>query len=187
MSRDQRAVPTGAAVGFERFVAEASPRLLRSAYLLTRDRYAAEDLLQVALIRTMRRWDSITGSPLAFTFVALVNLSHDRRRAQRRRPIEVPDDDTHHVVDEDAIDRVLERDLVVGAARQLSAAQREVVACRFLLDMTVADTASALHMPESTVRSHCARALARMRTIVGADGDTSVDAAAASKEVRRAD
>jgi RNA polymerase sigma factor (sigma-70 family) len=170
--------------GFERFVVQASPGLLRSAYLLTRDRRDAEDLLQVALMRTMRRWRSITGPPLAYTFVALVNLAHDRRRAQRRRPREVPDTEARDVRGGDPIDRLLERDLVVRAAGRLSPAQREVLACRFLLDLSVAETASTLGMREGTVRSHCARALARMREILDNDTDTNADM---SPEVRGVD
>ena len=176
MSRDQTwrlGDPLDSA--FERFVADASAGLLRSAYLLTRDRHDAEDLLQAALIRTMKRWRSITGSPLAYTFVALVNLSHDRRRAQRRRPQQVPDSEALRVPDSDPIDRLLERDVVVRAAGRLSTAQREVLACRFLLDMSVGETAAALGMPEGTVKSHCARALARMREILERESDTSVD------------
>jgi RNA polymerase sigma factor (sigma-70 family) len=182
---DQRSGPSEPSDGgFERFVIDASPGLLRSAYLLTRDRRDAEDLLQAALIRTMRRWSSITGSPLAYTFVALVNLSHDRHRAQRRRPREVPGSEARDVPGIDPIDRLPERDLVVRAAGRLSAAQREVLACRFLLDLSVTETASALGMPEGTVRSHCARALTRMREIL--DNDTNADADV-SREVRRVD
>ena len=169
--------------GFERFVIDASPGLLRSAYLLTHDRRDAEDL-QVALTRTMRRWRSITGSPLAYTFVALVNLSHDRRRAQRRRPQEVPDSEARDVPGADPIDRLLDRNLVVRAAGRLTASQREVLACRFLLDLSAVETAAALGMPEGTVRSHCARALARMREILDDDTETSADM---PKEVRGAD
>ena len=176
MRGDQRSSPDQPLdAGFERFVVDASPGLLRSAYLLTRDRGDAEDLLQTALIRTMRRWQSITGSPLAYTFVALVNLSHDRRRARRRRPHQVPEWEAGDVPAADPIARLLERDLVVRAAGDLSAAQREVLACRFLLDMSIAETASALSMPQGTVKSHCARALARMREILNDDTAASAD------------
>ena len=41
--------------GFADFVSAASPRLLRTAYLLTRDRHAAEDLLQSTLDQDMDR------------------------------------------------------------------------------------------------------------------------------------
>lgn len=48
---------------FERFAAKVSPSLLRSAYLLTRDRGHAEDLLQMTLWRVARRWHAIEGAP----------------------------------------------------------------------------------------------------------------------------
>ena len=41
--------------GFEEFVEAASPRLLRTAFLLTRDEGHAEDLLQTALARAWSR------------------------------------------------------------------------------------------------------------------------------------
>jgi RNA polymerase sigma factor (sigma-70 family) len=182
VSSDQRsAVGNPLDAEFERFVVDASPGLLRSAYLLTGDRSDAEDLLQVALIRTMKRWRSITGSPAAYAFVTLANLSHDRRRALRRRPQEVPDSEAREASDSDQIDRLLQRDLVVRSAGQLSLVQRKVLACRFLLDMSVAETATVLAMPEGTVRSHCARALTRMREILSEDPDPSAE------EVHRAD
>jgi RNA polymerase sigma factor (sigma-70 family) len=130
--------------GFERFVASASPGLLRSAYLLTGDHAVAEDLLQSALLRTLRRWDSITGPPGAYAFAVLVNLSRDRLRAGRRRPATAPEHDALERPAADQLDRLVERDAITRAARRLPNAQREVLACRFVLDLTVAETADAL-------------------------------------------
>ena len=50
---------------FERFVVASAPSLLRSAYVLTGDHADADDLLQNALLRTLRHWSSIGTSPLA--------------------------------------------------------------------------------------------------------------------------
>lgn len=147
----------------------ASPGLLRSAYLLTGDRAVAEDLLQSALLRTLRRWDSISGPPGAYAFAAVVNLSRDRYRARRRRPAMAPQ---HHALEQravDQLDRLVERDAITQAARSLPDIQRQVLACRFLLDLTVAETANALGLPEGTVKSYTARALARMRELLSAD------------------
>ena len=49
-----------APVRFEEFVAARAPDLWRSAWLLTGDAHKAEDLVQVALLKCWRRWDSIT-------------------------------------------------------------------------------------------------------------------------------
>jgi RNA polymerase sigma-70 factor (sigma-E family) len=171
-------------VGFEQFVSAASPQLLRSAYLLLGDRDDAEDLLQTALIRTLRRWDAISGSPAAYAFAVLVNLSRDHKRALGRRPLIVRDAEVPDRLANDLVESLVERDAVVQAALRLSRAQREALACRFLLDLSVAETAAALGVPEGTVKSHTARALAAMRELLA---DDPVPARGESSEVRDVD
>lgn len=73
---------------FTDFVDARSTALLRTAYLLTGDRGHAEDLLQTALLRAARRWSVARRAPDAYVRKILVNLSHDRRRTQARRPRE---------------------------------------------------------------------------------------------------
>jgi RNA polymerase sigma-70 factor (sigma-E family) len=158
--------PIGLDARFEHFVASASPGLLRSAYLLTGDRHQAEDLLQSALVRTLRRWPAISSSPVAYTFSVLVNLSRDGARTQRRRPRTAPEHELPERRAVDPVESLIERDAIVQAARRLPQTQREVLGCRFLMDLTVSDTAIALGIPEGTVKSYTARALARMRELL---------------------
>ncbi|HWE11950.1 MAG TPA: sigma factor [Solirubrobacteraceae bacterium] len=73
---------------FDEFVASGSARLLRSVYLLTGDREHSEDLLQITLVRTARRWEAARNSPHAYAHQVLVNVLHDRRRNLGRRPTE---------------------------------------------------------------------------------------------------
>lgn len=51
--------------GFRAFVAEEAGALFRTAYLLTGDPGAADDLLQTALLRAARRWDPAAGRAAA--------------------------------------------------------------------------------------------------------------------------
>jgi DNA-directed RNA polymerase specialized sigma24 family protein len=113
----------------------------------------------------------------------MVNLSHDRRRAQRRRPARAPEHDALAVPAVDQLERVLERDAIVAAAGRLSRVQREVLACRFVLDLDVAQSARTLGLPDGTVKSHTARALSRMRELLDEDDITTRDA---RSEVRHA-
>ena len=76
--------------GFDNFVAAHSTALLRTAYLLTGDRGHAEDLLQTALLRTLRRWPAARDAPAEYVRRVLVNLSRDRIRLLGRRPREAP-------------------------------------------------------------------------------------------------
>ncbi|MEU8176355.1 hypothetical protein AB0C14_26075 [Microbispora hainanensis] len=51
---------------FAGFVSARSDSLVRLAYVLTNDQYAAEDLLQTALTKTAGRWNKIRDNPGAY-------------------------------------------------------------------------------------------------------------------------
>jgi RNA polymerase sigma-70 factor (sigma-E family) len=163
---------------FEAFARRAAPSLLRSAFLLCGDRGHAEDLLQVALWRTAQRWVVAAEAPDAYAYRVLVNLSRDRRRGQRRRVSEsLGSDDRVHVA-LDHSERFAQRDVMSRAVRRLPVRQREVIVLRFFLDLSIAQTAVALGSSEGTVKSHTARALARMRELLGESRAGSLNAAA---------
>jgi RNA polymerase sigma-70 factor (sigma-E family) len=156
----------GSEESFERFVLSASPRLLRVAFLLTGDRSEAEDLLQNALVRLIDRWAQIRDSPGPYALQVLVNLSRDRHRRLGRRPREVAPEDGVELSYEDDASRLAQRDALAHAVRALPRRQREVVALRFFLDLSVADTATALRCSEGAVKAYTARALVHMRELL---------------------
>jgi RNA polymerase sigma-70 factor (sigma-E family) len=154
---------------FEAFVAAHSAGLLRTAYLLTLDRGEAEDLLQTALLRAARRWRRVGDAPLAYVRRILVNLAHDRRRLLRRRPRQdlVPAHADPVSAADPVGDRVGERLRVAQALALLPERQRHVIVLRFFDDLPVAETAELLGCSEGTVKSYTARALARLRNLLG--------------------
>lgn len=156
--------------GFERFVVEQSAQLLRAAYLLTGERGAAEDLLQLTLLRTANRWRSARAAPGAYARRVLVNLVRDRQRRAARRVAERP------LVEAVGLRRgelsgdhaavVVWRNEVFDALRRLPPDQREVLVLRFYGDLSVAETAAATGTSEGTVKSRTSRALAAMRELL---------------------
>src|SRR5215467_1471508 len=74
----------GEPAGFRDFVAARQRALLRSAWLLTGDWHAAEDIVQAALVRVWPHWTRVLagGDPDAYVRRAVVNvyLSARRRR-----------------------------------------------------------------------------------------------------------
>jgi RNA polymerase sigma-70 factor (sigma-E family) len=158
--REQRA--------FEAFVADASGRLLRTAYLLSGDRGHAEDLVQATLMPTARRWARARHQPEAYARRVLVNLAKDRWRSLRRRVDEVGVEGESSEVAGPEDDTVLEREQLLAAVRQLPARQRAVLVLRFFDDLSVVETAAALDCSEGTVKSQTSRALGRMRTVLDA-------------------
>lgn len=156
---------------FDEFVSSGSARLLRSAYLLTADRGHAEDLLQVALVRTARHWEHARDAPAAYAYRVLINLVHDRHRRLGRRVIEQPLDHRHAaerlVVDH--VEPLIDHDAIIRAVKLLAPRQREVVVLRFFADLSVAETAAAVGSSPGSVKTHTSRALARLRELLADD------------------
>ena len=66
---------------FTAFVEQATPSLLRTAWLLTGDHDAAHDLVQAALVRTYVAWPRVRPeTALAYSRRILVNQRTDRWR-----------------------------------------------------------------------------------------------------------
>jgi len=159
---------------FEAFVERESTALLRIACLLTNDRGHAEDLLQVALLRTARRWTVAREAPEAYVRKILLNLSRDRvrwlTRRVRERPLASDQEAVAAVASHDHL--VAERRLVLDALARLPVRQRQVVVLRYFEDRSVEQTAELLDMPPGTVKSHTSRALARLRELLTDNDNT---------------
>lgn len=153
---------------FEAFVHSGSTRLLRTSYLLTGDRGAAEDLLQMTLMRVARHWRAARQAPGAYAHRVLINLSRDRARRAGRRVAEAPWEELEATPagNGDVGDEIARRALITAALARLPHRQREVLVLRFYADLSVAETAAATGASEGTVKSHTSRALARMRELL---------------------
>jgi RNA polymerase sigma-70 factor (sigma-E family) len=173
VQRDPRREPA-----FERFVAESSTWLLRSAYLLTGERGAAEDLLQLTLLHTVSRWRSAQRAPEAYARRVLVNLVRDRQRRAARRVVErLLEEAIGAGLSRDHADAIVGRDELFDAVARLPREQREVVVLRFWADLSVAETAAATGTSEGTVKSRTSRALAHMRELLTGPLTTSTQPA----------
>jgi RNA polymerase sigma-70 factor (sigma-E family) len=155
---------------FRDFVAARSTALLRTAYLLSGDWGAAEDLLQVSLTKTYLAWrrlDHIEAvEPYARRVLVNTATSWWRRRWHGERPTEVlPERGIS-----DGLDARLERDALWAHVKQLPARQRAVLVLRFYEDLSEVDTAALLGVSVGTVKSQCSRALAALRQRLGEQG-----------------
>jgi RNA polymerase sigma-70 factor (sigma-E family) len=148
---------------FDAFVAGAGGRLLRTAYLLTGDRGAAEDLVQDVLVRAWSHWARVSGAdqPQAYVRRMLVNASVSRWRALRARRHErlVAEPPDRAGTDSEQHD-----DELWALVATLPARQRAVVVLSYYEDLPDAEVADALGCSTGTVKSQRAKALRSMRT-----------------------
>lgn len=146
---------------FEAWARARSGALLGTAYLLTADHDAAQDLVQEALARVFVRWRRIRSSPDGYARQTLVNLAVDRHRLRRGREVEWTEDASPRLRDHAEV--CTERAAVIVALRGLSKQQRAAVVLRYLEDLSEAQTADALRCSVGTVKSHTSRGLAKLR------------------------
>jgi Sigma-70 region 2 len=73
-------------VAFTAFVKDFFDAMLRAAFVLLGSRQEAEDAVQVALLRTLRRWHKAQAAPEAYSRVVLVNICRERWRQRSRHP-----------------------------------------------------------------------------------------------------
>jgi RNA polymerase sigma-70 factor (sigma-E family) len=151
--------------GFREFVELRYGDLLRIAYLLTGSAHDAEDLVQSALLKVMRRWRKVD-EPFAYLRRTManqhINLWH---RVRSREAVGM---DPPEPTGDDTAERVVQRQAVVAALRALPPRTRVVVVLRYLDDLPEAEVAAMLGWPLGTVKSHASRGVARMRASLGA-------------------
>lgn len=156
----------GDAESFEDYVGRRGRDLERYAHVLTADPAAAQDLVQTALIKAMRRWRSIAAmaEPHAYVRRIITTTYLDDRRRLRRRPAERLTDIPPELPDAvDPAASVLDLDAIGRALGILTRQQRAVVVLRHLLDLDDDRIAAELGCSPATVRSHAAHAIGRLR------------------------
>jgi RNA polymerase sigma-70 factor (sigma-E family) len=165
-----RRSPSGE-LDFAEFVREVSPRLMRTAYLLSSSQYVAEDLVQEALERACRRWRRIaaTEAPEAYVRRIVINLANDRwRRIGRTREndlLEAPDQPDPR----DEYGRLDLRDQLTVLLETLPTRMRTIIVLRYFHDMDDAQIADTLGITTGAVRSQLSRGLAKLRGTVADD------------------
>jgi len=149
----------------------------RTALVLARNAADAEEAAQDAFVKAWRalpRFDRTR--PFRPWLLAIVaNEARNRRRAAGRREALALRAFAHGAGAEGAPSPelallVAERDGALAAAVQrLDERDRQVIACRYLLELTEAETAAALGCRVGTVKSRLSRALERLRAQAGTE------------------
>lgn len=154
---------------FRAFVRGSRGQLLRTAtFLSSGDRFAAEDLVQTALMRLYVAWPRVrTETAEAYARKALTNaLIDSRRRAFVRH--ERPHADLPDIVAPEPASTRIEA-AVFAALAALPPRMRAAVVLRHLCDLSVTETADALNCTEGTIKSQTARGLSQLRAALSPD------------------
>jgi RNA polymerase sigma-70 factor, ECF subfamily len=158
---------------FEELVRMYQGVAFRTAYLLTGSSVDAEDAVQVGFVKA---WSALgrfrPGAEFRPWLLRIVaNEAHNRRRSSKRREslrLRAVTEASGGAVPSPEAD-VLERDrrmMLLDAVNRLGDRDRDVLACRYFLELSEQETAVVLGVRLGTVKSRTARALERLRTEV---------------------
>jgi RNA polymerase sigma-70 factor, ECF subfamily len=148
----------------DRLVVEHLPAALRLALRLTRDANTAEDVVQEALCRVLKRWKSYRGEAAFSTWMMqiVVNVDRDRRRRQSELHELVQDQrDFSAMEPSDQAAATELRDAILTAIDDLPDRQREVALLSLGEGLPATDVAYILETTEANV--HTSLHLARKR------------------------
>jgi len=177
-------------VAFEALMRRYNGRLFRVARAILKDDAEAEDALQEAYLSAYARIADFRGDAALSTWLTriVINEALGRLRRRKRDGVVVPfagassaeQDDEAHTVRDDTTDspetatlRAELRRLLERRIDELPVAFRTVFLLREVEEMTAAETALCLSIPEATVRTRLFRARALLRDALSRDLDAT--------------
>ena len=131
---------------FDRFVAESTDVLLRTAYLVVWELHEAEDLVQETLFKVAKRWPKVSrmDHPAAYARRILLNLALQGRPRRSRRRAELSERGAGDPGDPAVPAPLDTHDELHAALIALPPRQRAVLVLRYFLDLPEAEVAAAL-------------------------------------------
>lgn len=160
----------GDTASFEELVRRHQFLAQRAAWLVTGDAEEAADAAQEGFVKAWQALHRFRAGAEFRPWVVqiVVNTARNRRRsawrfdALRTRAAAAATQRAAPSA-EAAVVAHAEHDALIGALQRLGRRDREVVACRYLLELSEAETATVLGCARGTVKSRLSRALARLR------------------------
>ena len=159
----------GDPAAFEELVLAHQSLAFRTAFMITRDAADAEEAAQDGFVKAHRALGRFRrGDPFRPWLLAIVaNEARNRRRTRGRRAAlalraaaepAAPHDDP-----EEAALATERRQRLLAAVERLRDGDRDVLACRYFLELSEGETAAALGIARGTVKSRTHRALSRLQ------------------------
>jgi RNA polymerase sigma-70 factor (ECF subfamily) len=158
--------------GLETLVRAYQTRAVRAAYLVTRDRALAEEVVQEAFVRAYKRIGQLDQArPFEPWFLRSVVNAAARTAERERRVARLPTDDADARAaggrgPEALAVAAQDREAVWTALGALAPGQRAAVVLRYFLDLDVAESAARLGAPVGTIKRRLHDARRRLRALL---------------------
>jgi len=144
---------------------EAHRVCLRLAYRYASNSSEAEDIAQEALLRAWRRRSTLRDRACRKQWLATIVRNEAYRQHARPRPDPADPLDAQEGAEDQQVLATVELADLHAALQRLDARERELLAMRYQLDLTQAEIARKLGIPEGTAKVRLHRARAHLRRV----------------------
>ncbi len=157
----------------EKWMREYGTEILRIAYLYVGDIQIAEDIFQEVFFKAYQSFADFRGKSSVKTWLVriAINSCKDYLKSAWKRRVAPMDEATEQSLrSPDAYEQVeqeADAEKVREAVFSLPEQYREVIVCFFYQEMSLEETAQALHIPVGTVKSRLSRAKEKLKVVLG--------------------
>lgn len=164
----------GDIAGLSALVARYQVRAVRTAYLITQNESAAQDIVQEAFLevyRSIRQFDSQRPFSPWFMRIVVNKAIRASQQANQFYPLEMKEEEQNAYVDpmpgpEALIENAATEQAVWRALEALSPEQRAVIVLRFYFEMSESEISEQLGIPTGTVKSRLHTAKQKLRCLL---------------------
>jgi len=153
-----RELKRGREDAYRQLVEEYGNRLLRTCYLILRDREEAEDIVQETFVRVFRKIEEFRGESGLYTWIYTIALNLSRDRLRKRMDFSIFENERIcNINSEIHIEKVIDRDLLKRELDEINPIYREVLVLFYFEELSVKEISQLLDEKEGTVKSKLSR------------------------------
>ncbi|WP_312701771.1 sigma-70 family RNA polymerase sigma factor [Sedimentibacter sp.] len=143
---------------YRQVVEEYGNKLLRTCYLILKDKEEAEDVVQEALIRVFQKLNTFKENSGLYTWIYTIALNLCRDRLRRKKELLVLEDEWVGSDDvESHVEKNIDRELLRKELFEINPLYREVLVLFYFDDFSVKEISEMLEEKEGTIKSRLSR------------------------------
>lgn len=143
---------------YRQLIEEYGNRLLRTCYLILKDREEAEDVVQETFIKVFKKIDTFKEKSGLYTWIYAIalNLSRDRMR-MKQDMLELKDEWIGNSDVESQVEINIDRELLKKEIFEMNSLYREVLVLFYYEELSIKEISNLLNEKEGTIKSKLSR------------------------------
>lgn len=143
---------------FRQIVEEYGNRLLRTCYLILKDREEAEDVVQETFIKVFQKMDSFKENSGFYTWIYTIALNLSRDRLRKKKDMLTLEDEWVGNNDvEHEVEKGIDRELLRKELFEINSLYREVLVLFYFEELSIKEISNLLNEKEGTIKSKLSR------------------------------